>query len=201
MDKDRVTILNNEKYLRKTSREVDFNDKTYLENIKKLEKYCKENEVFAMAAIQIGIPKRIIYLKNTTTDFSKNAEANYNEAKVMINPVILEREGHTRFLEGCASCLTEEGKYICSIIDRPYRVVVKYYDMNGIQKEERLEGFETVVFSHENDHLNGILHFDLVEEKEIIPLTKEEMKNFREKNPYEMISKTCNYEEITNKKR
>ena len=30
-----------------------------------LDKYCKEEEVLAMAAVQLGIPKRIIYLKNT----------------------------------------------------------------------------------------------------------------------------------------
>ena len=36
-----------------------------VENIKVLEEYCKENEVMAMAAVQLGIPKRLVYLKNT----------------------------------------------------------------------------------------------------------------------------------------
>ena len=129
------TILDNEKYLRQVSKEVDFKDKFYINDIKKLENYCKNNNVFAMSAIQIGVPKRIIYMKNTTTDVNKNCDLNYNENKIMINPNIIEVKGHTRYLEACASCLD-----ICAVIDRPYSVIVEYYNINGQIKKEKITG-------------------------------------------------------------
>lgn len=60
----------------------------------------------AMAAIQLGIPKRIIYLKNTNldiirrkqTDCSLEEDKNYNEARILINPVIINRRRINRIL-------------------------------------------------------------------------------------------------------
>lgn len=60
-------------------------------------------KIMAMAAIQLGIPKRIVYVKNTNldilnkrlTDEGKEETKDYNEAKVLINPEILSREGIT----------------------------------------------------------------------------------------------------------
>ena len=58
-----ITIADNEQYLRQVSVEVDiFNDPTLTEDIKILEEYCLENEVMAMAAVQLGIPKRLVYI-------------------------------------------------------------------------------------------------------------------------------------------
>ena len=63
-----LTILDNESFLRQRSKEVLLGDKTLENDIKILEEYCLENDVLAMAAVQLGIPKRIIYLKNTNLD-------------------------------------------------------------------------------------------------------------------------------------
>lgn len=65
--------------------------------------FCKENEVMAMAAVQLGIPKRIIYLKNTNleilnkmqTNNVSNEEKCYNESRVLINPVVISKENIT----------------------------------------------------------------------------------------------------------
>lgn len=89
MDIKVITIKDNEEFLRSISDEVDLSNKDYLEDIKKLEEYCKLHEVFAMAAIQIGIPKRIIYFKNT--DLNKIGDNEWNEKKVMINPIIKKK--------------------------------------------------------------------------------------------------------------
>ena len=56
----RITIADNEEYLRQTSEVVDFSDKSYLEDVKKLEEFCIHNEVFAMAAIQIFLKELFI---------------------------------------------------------------------------------------------------------------------------------------------
>jgi len=92
-----ITINDNETYLRQKSKEVDFNDSELCNNIEILGKYCMENDVLAMAAIQLGIPKRIIYVKNTdleivnkrTTEEGRAEIQDYNEEKVLINPIIV----------------------------------------------------------------------------------------------------------------
>ncbi len=99
----RKTIKNDEEYLRQISSKVSFDDKSLLDDIKLLEKYCKETECFALAAVQIGIPKRIVYLKNTKLDVPLD-DINYNEARILINPVIISKKGKTKFWEYCLSC-------------------------------------------------------------------------------------------------
>ena len=167
-------------------------DESYKEEIKLLEQFCLETECFALAAIQIGIPKRMIYLKNTTLDVPLE-DKSYNESTILINPVIISRKGHTRYWEACLSCLNNMG-----LVSRPYEMVVEYYDVNGVQHNEIFEGFEATVLSHELDHLDGILHMDIAEE--VINIPREERKAYREKHPYEVISKTCDYDEIFMKK-
>jgi len=187
----RKTIKNDEEYLRQISKKVDLNDKSYLDDIKKLEEFCINTECFALAAVQIGIPKRIIYLKNTSLDNSID-DIKYNEAKVLINPEIISRKGKTKYWEACLSCLDNMG-----LVIRPYEIKLKYYDINGKEINETFKGFESTVLSHELDHLDGILHMDVAEE--IIVMPKEERKIFRESHPYEIISKTCKYEIKTKK--
>lgn len=186
MEIKRKTILNDEQYLRQISEPVNLSNKSYKEDIKLLEKFCLETECFALAAVQIGIPKRIIYLKNTTLDIPLE-EKNYNESKILINPVVISRKGHTKYWEACLSCLDNMG-----LVSRPYKMTVKYYDKNGILCKEVFEKFEATVLSHELDHLNGILHMDIAEK--VLNIPKEERKAYREKHPYEVISKTCDYD-------
>lgn len=190
-----ITIEDNEKYLRQTSKTVDIkNDKEIEKNIEVLEEFCKENEVMAMAAIQLGIPKRIIYLKNTNieiinklqTNEASEKEETYNEARVLINPIIKNREGLTEYWEACASCLDNFGRVL-----RPYKIDLEYTDINGDKQEATFEGFESTVLSHEMDHLDGILHMDIAEEVKI--MDREERKKWRQKYGYKIISKTGNY--------
>ena len=159
-----ITIEDNEEYLRQISKEVDIkNDKELMNDISVLDEYCKENAVMAMAAVQLGIPKRMIYLKNTNLDIINKIQANtvseeekkYNEAKVLINPVITNREGLTDYWEACASCLDNFGRVL-----RPYKIELEYYDVEGNKKQETFEGFESTVLSHEIDHLDGILYVE-----------------------------------------
>lgn len=191
-----ITIEDNEEYLRQISKEVDIkNDKELMNDISVLDEYCKENAVMAMAAVQLGIPKRMIYLKNTNLDIINKIQANtvseeekkYNEAKVLINPVITNREGLTDYWEACASCLDNFGRIL-----RPYKIELEYYDVEGTKKQEAFEGFESTVLSHEIDHLDGILHIDIAEE--VYQMPAEERKAWRINHGYKVYSKTGNYE-------
>lgn len=192
MELKAITIADDEPFLRQVSKEVDFTDITYLDDIKALGEYCTNHEVFAMAAVQLGIPKRIIYLRNTKLD--KIDDKEWNEAKVLINPIIKERIGYTKYWEACASCLDNMG-----LVARPYKIKLEYYDIDGDKKECNFKDFEATVLSHEYDHLNGILHMDIADE--ILVMTKDERKEFRVEHGYEIYHRYGKYEEHLKKER
>ena len=182
----RKTIEKDEEYLRQISMPVSLEDESYKEEIKALEEFCLNTECYALAAVQIGIPKRLLYLKNTTLDLDKYKDPTYNESKVLINPEIISREGQTKFWEACLSCLDYTG-----LVSRPYKMTLHYYDKDGKEHEDTFEGFEATVLSHEIDHLDGILHMDIAEQ--VLEMNAEERMAFRKEHPYEIISKTGEY--------
>lgn len=190
MEIKRKTIENDEEYLRQVSAPVDFQNDDYKGYIEALEKYCKENVVFALAPVQIGIPKRLIYIKNTSENMENNYSKKYDENIVYINPTIISKKGHTKFLEACDSCKFKENDkmvYYAGVVDRPYQIELEYFDIDGNKCNKTIEGFEAIVFSHEYDHLNGILHMD--KSKEIFKMTLDEMKEYRKGHPYKVLSK------------
>ncbi|MBE6160188.1 MAG: hypothetical protein E7157_03985 [Lactobacillales bacterium] len=198
-----ITINDDEAYLRQVSKEVDIKNDNELENdIKILEDFCKENSVMAMAAIQLGIPKRLIYLKNTNLDIIQRMQTNssteedeiYNEARVLINPVIIKREGLTEYWEACASCLDNFGHVL-----RPYKIELEYEDINGEKYRDTFIGFEATVLSHEFDHLNGVLHMDIAEEVLVMPA--EERKIWRQSHDYKIFQEDGDYEELKSKQK
>lgn len=174
-------------WLRQISQEVNLDTDDISEDLKVLEEYCLGHGVFAMAAVQLGIPKRLVYIKNT--DLDKIDDEEWNEATVLINPVIKRREGLTQYWEACASCLDNMG-----LVLRPYVVEVEYLDIHGDKQQMKFEGFPATVFSHEYDHLDGILHMDKA--LEVIVMDKEERKEFRKEHPYEVFSKDGDYLEL-----
>lgn len=193
----RLTIFDDEDFLRQKSIEVDFKNDNIDEIINTLKSYCQENVVYALSPVQIGIPKRVIYIKNSSQDMEKNKDSNYDEEIIYINPKIIKAYGHTRFFEGCESCSYEkEGVriYHNGMVDRPYKIEIEYYDRLGNMHECELEGFEVTVFCHEYDHLNGIVHLDKTNDVLIMDGTK--VQEYRIKHPYEIIDKTSIYEII-----
>jgi peptide deformylase len=102
-----------------------------------------------LAAIQIGVPKRIIVL-----DVSKDPEK--KEPMYFVNPVIVSTsKNNITYEEGC---LSVPGQF--AEIDRPDRCHVKYLDYNGNYKEFESEGLLATCIQHEIDHLEGILFID-----------------------------------------
>ena len=72
-----ITIAENEPYLRQISIPVDvLNDENLDSDIDVLKQFCKENEVMAMAAVQLGISKRLVYIKNTNLDIINKLQNN-----------------------------------------------------------------------------------------------------------------------------
>ncbi|MDE5540056.1 MAG: peptide deformylase [Bacilli bacterium] len=178
MKKIRKTIAEDEEFLRQISKPVDFTQNNWQEAIKILDDFCEQdNNYMAMASVQLGIPLRIIYLKKTDLE---RLDEDYNEKEVLINPVILNSYGLTRYWEACVSCLDNTG-----LVDRPYQIDLEYYDINGNIHHDTFTGFKATVISHEIDHLDGILHIDIA--SKILQMNQEERKKYRELHPYEII--------------
>lgn len=197
-----ITIYDNEQFLRQVSKSVDISDVEQLKkDIQVLDDFCKENQVMAMASVQLGIPKRLIYLKNTNLDIINKMQSNseteeerqFNESKILINPVIIKKEGLTEYWEACASCLDNCGRVL-----RPYKITLEYYDINGNKCVEIFEGFKATVLSHEYDHLDGILHIDIAEE--VIEMPVEERKKWRQTHGYIIFSQLGQYEQLKKEK-
>jgi peptide deformylase len=102
-----------------------------------------------LAAIQIGIPKRVV-----TMDLSRKEDN--HEPQVFINPEITWKSEETsKYEEGCLSIpeYYEE-------VDRPARVKVKYLDLDGKAHEIEASGLLATCLQHEIDHTNGVLFID-----------------------------------------
>ena len=102
-----------------------------------------------LAAIQVGVPKRVI-----TMDLHKKDEP--KDPHVFINPEILwTSEERATYEEGCLSipeCYEE--------VERPALVKVAYLDREGAKRELEANGLLATCLQHEIDHLNGVLFID-----------------------------------------
>ena len=102
-----------------------------------------------LAAIQIGVPKRIIVM-----DISKDNEK--KDPKYFINPIIKNKDIlKSTYEEGCLSVPNQFAE-----IDRPSKCEVEYLDYNGEKKIIKAEGLLATCIQHEMDHLEGILFID-----------------------------------------
>ena len=102
-----------------------------------------------LAAIQVGIPKRVIVLDIKQKEGQKNPI-------YLVNPEIIEKsKNNSTYEEGC---LSVPGQF--AEIDRPDKCHVKYLDYYGEKKEIKAEGMLATCIQHEMDHLEGILFID-----------------------------------------
>ncbi len=122
-----------------------------------------------LAAIQIGVPKRVIVM-----DLSKGE--NKKLPMYFVNPVITKKNDEKiTYEEGCLSV-----KNFFAEIDRPSKCEVEYLDYNGNKQNLQAEGLLATCIQHEIDHLEGILFIDYLSKlkKEMIikKLSKQQSK-------------------------
>ena len=96
---NRKTIEKDEEFLRQVSKPIIFPDYDLINNIKMLEEYFKTNDTtLALAAIQLGIPKRLIYLKNTDLELIKRKQNDQEtEADKLHNEQRILNENHIKY--------------------------------------------------------------------------------------------------------
>jgi len=99
-----------------------------------------------LAALQVGVPKRIILV-----------DGEEDGLIVLINPMIIKSEGEVVAEEGCLSVPD-----IYSQVKRSSKVTIKALNENGDPIEITEEGLIARALQHEIDHLDGILFIDRI---------------------------------------
>ena len=102
-----------------------------------------------LAAIQVGIPKRVIVLDIEQKEGNK-------KPLFFVNPEIIQKSKNLSTYE--EGCLSVPGQF--AEIDRPDKCHIKYLDYYGEKKEINAEGMLATCIQHEMDHLEGILFID-----------------------------------------
>ncbi|MEI7789804.1 MAG: peptide deformylase [Alphaproteobacteria bacterium] len=102
-----------------------------------------------LAAIQIGVAKRVLVIDLDQKDGKKNPVA-------YINPKVTWASDETAvFEEGCLSV-----PEIWDDVERPARIKAEYLDRNGKKQTLEADGLLATCLQHEMDHLNGVLFID-----------------------------------------
>ncbi|MBW8447086.1 MAG: peptide deformylase [Arenimonas sp.] len=102
-----------------------------------------------LAAIQIGVPRRLLVI-----DVSKEDEE--KRPLVFINPeIITSSDERSVYEEGCLSIPDYYAE-----VERPASVTVKSLDRDGKEQLTEADGLLATCLQHEIDHLNGILFID-----------------------------------------
>lgn len=147
----RTVRIDGDPILRKISKDVVKFDGKLKILVKDMVEVMHHEDGIGLAAVQIGMLKRIFILDAYTDD----------EPKAFINPTIVEQSGEQFEIEGCLSV-----PEITGAVRRPNFVKITAKDLNGNDIEFSSDGLLARAISHEIDHLNGILFTDKVEEKE-----------------------------------
>ena len=103
-----------------------------------------------LAATQVDVHRRLL-----VADISPEKD----EPHVLINPVILEKDGSAVSEEGC---LSVPGYY--EEVERAEHVRVRFLDRDGVEQEQDFHGLLAVCVQHEMDHLDGKLFVDYLSE-------------------------------------
>jgi len=119
-----------------------------------------------LAAIQIGIPKRIIVM-----DISK--DENKKEPRYFVNPIIQNKDKiKSIYEEGCLSVPNQFAE-----IERPKNCDIEYLDYYGNKQILKAEGLLATCIQHEMDHLEGILFIDYLSKLKKSMIIKKLSKN------------------------
>jgi peptide deformylase len=116
-----------------------------------------------LAAKHVGVARRVAVVDAGEDRFE------------MIDPVIVESEGHATAEEGCLSIPEIYGD-----VSRPERVIIEATDRHGTRYRKEATGLKARAIQHEVDHLDGILfldHLSLVKRQVLLARYRREHKD------------------------
>jgi peptide deformylase len=121
----------------------------------------KEAHGLGLAAPQVGVSRRLFVY-----------EIGDSGPQTLVNPVISEREGEWEHEEGCLSV-----PQLFFWVQRPIRVHVTGYDLDGREVSIEAEELEATLYQHEVDHLDGKLLLELLDDDQ----RKQAMRELRQR--------------------
>ena len=135
--------------LKKKSREVEVIDDKIKELIEDMVETMHKYDGVGLAAVQVGILKRIIVIDiyDEKTPIVK-----------LINPVLVKQKGEREVEEGCLSFPNKFAK-----VKRPNEVVVEGLNENGDKVKIKATGLLAQALCHEINHLDGVTFVDIME--------------------------------------
>ncbi|HXW20612.1 MAG TPA: peptide deformylase [Roseiarcus sp.] len=156
--------------LRLVSEPVKSVDNSIRELMDELVETMHDAPGIGLAAIQIGVAKRVLVL-----DLAKKDEP--AQPQFFVNPeIVWSSDEKSVYEEGCLSIpeYYEE-------VERPSRVRAKYLDREGKRREIEVEGLMATALQHEIDHLNGVLFIDHISKLKRDRVIKKFIKQAKQK--------------------
>jgi peptide deformylase len=162
----KIILTEPNKLLRQVSKSVEMVDKKEQQLMDDMMETMYAANGIGLAAIQIGVPKRIIVMDIGKDDKNK-------EPMFFVNPIIKNKDIlKSTYEEGCLSVPNQFAE-----IDRPSKCEVEYLDYNGNKKTLNAEGLLATCIQHEMDHLEGILFIDYLSKLKKSIIIKKLSKN------------------------
>jgi len=127
---------------------TDFNEELH-ELLEDMYDTMVKKKGVGLAAIQIGIPKRVLIINLPESD-ADDVEIKKEDTLEIINPLFTSMEGSCKNQEGC---LSVPGFY--EDVERASHVVMEYQDRHGEKKVIDNQDFLAIALQHEMDHLDG----------------------------------------------
>ena len=154
------------KLLREISKPVELVTKEFQKLMDDMLDTMYAADGIGLAAIQIGVPKRIIVMDIERSKDKKNP-------MYFVNPVIKERNSEkSTYEEGCLSVPNQFAE-----IQRPSKCQIEYLNYYGEKKLLKADGILATCIQHEIDHLEGILFIDYLSKLKKSMIIKKLSKN------------------------
>ena len=112
-----------------------------------------------LAATQVDVHLRVVVI-----DISETRD----QLLVLINPEVVESDGSQVCEEGC---LPVPGIY--DKVERAENVIVRYLDLEGVERKIDADGLLAVCLQHEIDHLHGNTMFERLKPMQRLKAVKE----------------------------
>ena len=170
--KDIITVP--DRTLKKISTPIEKVSRNEKKLVKDLIETMYNSKGIGLAAVQVGILKRILVLDVSAKDEEKNPMC-------FVNPIIKKYSKETSTYE--EGCLSIPDTFI--EIERPRLCTVEYIDISGKKKILECDGLLSTCLQHEINHLDGKLIIDHLSKLKREIIVKKISKN--KKNPDQIL--------------
>ena len=143
----RTIVKEGDEVLRKKARQVAVIDDRIKEIVEDMVETMRAEQGVGLAAPQVGILRRIIVVELDGVLYR------------LINPEIIQTQGEQFEEEACLSVPGWKGR-----VKRPKSLTIRGLNPEGEEVSYQGEDLLAVAFSHECDHLDGVLYIDLAQD-------------------------------------